>query len=49
MVDQKPIYSQRHAYRESDSSIISPLPTTVYVSGEGDEEDGLVPESEEDH
>jgi len=44
MVDEKPIYSQRHSYRKLDSSIISPLRATLYVPGEGDKEAGLLPE-----
>jgi len=48
IVREKPIYSPRHSYRKSDASIISPLPATVYVPGEGDEEDELLPEREED-
>jgi len=48
IVNEKPIYSPRHSYRKSDASIISPLPATVYVPGEGDEEDELLPEREED-
>jgi len=48
MVDERPIYSQRHSYRKSDLSIIYPLPATVYVPGEGDEEVELLPEREDD-
>ncbi|KAG0133081.1 hypothetical protein HOY82DRAFT_605117 [Tuber indicum] len=48
IVDDKPIYIQRHPYRKLDSSIISPLRATVYIPGEGDK-DGLLPDSEEEH
>lgn len=48
IVRDKPIYSPRHSYRKSDSSIISPLPATVYIPGEGEEEDELLPEREDD-
>ncbi|RPA92382.1 hypothetical protein L873DRAFT_195931 [Choiromyces venosus 120613-1] len=45
---EKPVYNPGHSYRESDASSIAPLPATVYVPGEGGEEDQLLPEREED-
>ena len=48
MVDEKPIYTPRRFYRKSNVSIIYPLPATVYVPGEGDEGDELLPGREDD-
>ncbi|PWW76376.1 hypothetical protein C7212DRAFT_363227 [Tuber magnatum] len=45
-VEDKPVYNHGHWYRKSDDSSNAPLPATVYVPGEGGEEDELLPEED---
>ncbi|KAG0136149.1 hypothetical protein HOY82DRAFT_599701 [Tuber indicum] len=45
-VEERPVYNPGHWYRKSDASSVAPLLATVYVPGEGDEEDELPPEED---